>query len=51
MISIRRTLVMGWIILILFVLFRRGDVAPSATATQPQTNQAQVTQVYTLTER
>jgi hypothetical protein len=43
-------LVMGWIILILFVLFRRGDIAPS-TAVQPQTNQAEVTQVYTLMRR
>ena len=51
MITIRKTLVMGWIILILFVLFRRGDVAPSSTATQPQTNQAQVTEVYTLMKR
>ena len=51
MITIRKTLVMGWIVLILFVLFRRADVAPTMSAAQPQTSQAQVTQVYTLTER
>ena len=50
MITIRKTLVMAWIILILFVLFRRADIAPTTSA-QPQTSQAQVTQVYTLTER
>ncbi|MBC8078495.1 MAG: hypothetical protein H7Y32_20625 [Chloroflexales bacterium] len=51
MLTIRKTLVMGWIILILFVLFRRGDVAPGSSTAQQQTNQAQVTEVYTIIRR
>lgn len=51
MITIRRMLVMGWIILILFVLFRRGDIATNTTAAEPQTGQAQVTEVYTVMQR
>jgi hypothetical protein len=39
---------MGWIILILVVLFRRADGAPTTAAQQMQINQAQTTQIMTL---
>jgi hypothetical protein len=51
MLTIRRTLVMAWIILILFVLFRRGDIATSSTTARQPTHQAEITRVYTVMPR